>query len=102
VTPFGIFLTPVFYYVIQWVSDRRSEARRRAGLPTEASEEYGDSDGAGEGMGNEPVIEHDGHANGDGKATSNGQGSGDGDALAEDRAAGPRSHSPAHSHSGKH
>ncbi|MGO9598838.1 MAG: efflux RND transporter permease subunit [Isosphaeraceae bacterium] len=102
VTLFGIFLTPVFYYVIQWVSDRRSEARRRAGLPTEASEEYGDSDGAGEGMGNEPVIEHDGHANGDGKATNNGQGSGDGDALAEDRAAGPRSHSPAHSHSGKH
>ena len=25
VTLFGIFLTPVFYYVIQWVSDRRAE-----------------------------------------------------------------------------
>ena len=24
VTLFGIFLTPVFYYVIQWVSDWRS------------------------------------------------------------------------------
>ena len=24
VTLFGIFLTPVFYYVIQWVNDRRS------------------------------------------------------------------------------
>src|SRR5262249_30733587 len=29
VTLFGIFLTPVFYYVIQWFSDRRAEARRR-------------------------------------------------------------------------
>src|SRR5918911_1207347 len=26
VTAFGIFLTPVFYYVIQWLSDRRSRA----------------------------------------------------------------------------
>jgi hypothetical protein len=102
VTLFGIFLTPVFYYVIQWASDRRSEARRRAGLPTDESEEYSNSDVAGEGVGNEPVIKRDGHANGDGKATSNGQGSGDGDALAEDHAAGPRSHSPAHSHSGQH
>ena len=24
VTLFGIFLTPVFYYVIQWASDRRA------------------------------------------------------------------------------
>jgi hypothetical protein len=29
VTLFGIFLTPVFYYVIQWFADRRAEARRR-------------------------------------------------------------------------
>ncbi len=28
VTLFGIFLTPVFYYVIQWASDRRAAARR--------------------------------------------------------------------------
>ena len=33
VTLFGIFLTPVFYYVIQWASDRRAERRQRAGLP---------------------------------------------------------------------
>lgn len=31
VTFFGIFLTPVFYYVVQWFADRR--ARRRAQLP---------------------------------------------------------------------
>ncbi len=30
VTLFGIFLTPVFYYVIQWVSDRRAAARPRS------------------------------------------------------------------------
>jgi hypothetical protein len=32
VTLFGIFLTPVFYYVIQWVSDLRARAvaRRQA------------------------------------------------------------------------
>jgi multidrug efflux pump len=29
VTAFGIFLTPVFYYVIQWFSDRR---QRKAAL----------------------------------------------------------------------
>jgi multidrug efflux pump subunit AcrB len=28
VTLFGIFLTPVFYYVIQWISDRREAAAR--------------------------------------------------------------------------
>jgi multidrug efflux pump len=27
VTLFGIFLTPVFYYVIQWFTDRRELAR---------------------------------------------------------------------------
>jgi len=26
VTAFGIFLTPVFFYVIQWVTDRRATA----------------------------------------------------------------------------
>ena len=29
VTLFGIFLTPVFYYVIQWASDSRTERRER-------------------------------------------------------------------------
>jgi hypothetical protein len=33
VTLFGIFLTPVFFYVIQWLNDRR--ARRRALEPDE-------------------------------------------------------------------
>src|SRR5207248_1348238 len=37
---FGIFLTPVFYYVIQWFSDRRAEARRRE---AEADEERPES-----------------------------------------------------------
>jgi len=37
VTLFGIFLTPVFYYVIQWFSDRR--AQRRARFADEEEEE---------------------------------------------------------------
>jgi len=37
VTLFGIFLTPVFYYVIQWFSDWRAE--RRARWPEEEEEE---------------------------------------------------------------
>jgi hydrophobe/amphiphile efflux-1 (HAE1) family protein len=32
VTLFGIFLTPVFYFVIQWFSDRRLQGRRGKGL----------------------------------------------------------------------
>jgi multidrug efflux pump subunit AcrB len=31
VTLFGIFLTPVFYYVIQWLAERRALSRKRAG-----------------------------------------------------------------------
>ena len=30
VTLFGIFLTPVFYYVIQWLNDMVSDARGRS------------------------------------------------------------------------
>jgi predicted RND superfamily exporter protein len=46
VTLFGIFLTPVFYYVIQWFADRRSEALARQqvesnGHPDVAEEWYG-------------------------------------------------------------
>ncbi len=41
VTLFGIFLTPVFYYVIQWASDRRTAARR-------ANQDGGDLEPAGE------------------------------------------------------
>jgi Cu/Ag efflux pump CusA len=38
VTLFGIFLTPVFFYVIQWLIDRRRE-RRLAAVTLEAVEE---------------------------------------------------------------
>ena len=38
VTLFGIFLTPVFYFVIQWVSDIRAERRQRAGLFAETTQ----------------------------------------------------------------
>ena len=50
VTLFGIFLTPVFYYVIQWVSDRRriaagaerpSRGSRRAARPMARPEDIG-------------------------------------------------------------
>ena len=44
VTMFGIFLTPVFYYVIQWFADRR-ERKRSAGTPLAVSlESCGDAD----------------------------------------------------------
>jgi multidrug efflux pump len=39
VTLFGIFLTPVFYFVIQWVIDRRTESRARATENEEEQEE---------------------------------------------------------------
>ena len=57
VTLFGIFLTPVFYYVIQWFSDQRAVARQA----DELSDEAGD-DGNGDGHAGEPV---DVSANGD-------------------------------------
>jgi multidrug efflux pump len=46
VTLFGIFLTPVFYNVIQWFSDRRLR-RRAEGLPSPSGRGAG-----GEGGGN--------------------------------------------------
>ncbi len=36
VTMFGIFLTPVFYYVIQWFSDRRLQKRAAAAASADA------------------------------------------------------------------
>jgi multidrug efflux pump len=45
VTLFGIFLTPVFYFVIQWMSDRRA-ARRRDEEPEDDS--TGGENGTGE------------------------------------------------------
>jgi predicted RND superfamily exporter protein len=52
VTLFGIFLTPVFYYVIQWVSDRRGVTRRDE---TEEAEDEG-----GHGEDHEPAYDGDG------------------------------------------
>jgi multidrug efflux pump len=54
VTLFGIFLTPVFYFVIQWASDKRAASRPRE------TEETADHPGEG------PHGNGDGHANGDG------------------------------------
>ena len=41
VTLFGIFLTPVFYYVIQWFSDRRAAARQAEKLGEESDDDQG-------------------------------------------------------------
>jgi len=38
VTLFGIFLTPVFYYVIQWTADRRKGIGDEAGISIAADE----------------------------------------------------------------
>jgi multidrug efflux pump len=43
VTLFGIFLTPVFYFVIQWLSDRRAQTRRAEELAEEAEDQAGES-----------------------------------------------------------
>src|SRR5438132_3770688 len=48
VTLFGIFLTPVFYYVIQWVNDMRPKATEEEAEPVDekpASEPSGNGDG---------------------------------------------------------
>ncbi len=58
VTLFGIFLTPVFYYVIQWVSDRRGGPRREDAADDRSEEkpyggdgdELGGQDGEGESL----------------------------------------------------
>jgi multidrug efflux pump subunit AcrB len=39
VTLFGIFLTPVFYYVVQWFSDKRASARSRDRQGDEAADQ---------------------------------------------------------------
>jgi multidrug efflux pump len=44
VTLFGIFLTPVFYFVIQWLSDKRAEARKAEELNEESDDANGDSE----------------------------------------------------------
>ena len=44
VTLFGIFLTPVFYYVIQWFSDQRAAARQAEKLGEESDDDQGGGD----------------------------------------------------------
>jgi multidrug efflux pump subunit AcrB len=46
VTLFGIFLTPVFYFVIQWFSDRRQERRAAAALLPDGQPAAGSGGGA--------------------------------------------------------
>jgi predicted RND superfamily exporter protein len=106
VTLFGIFLTPVFYYVIQWASDWRAEARRRAGFPAEESQEYDDDAGVGMeseplAKGEEPLAKRGGPTKGNGKAASNGQSSDDYGSFAVDPA-GPHSRAHDRSHLGQH
>jgi multidrug efflux pump subunit AcrB len=45
VTLFGIFLTPVFYFVIQWISDKRAERRGAEELVDDDDEESGEGEG---------------------------------------------------------
>ncbi len=57
VTLFGIFLTPVFYYVIQWFSDRRGGRRPvDESVEDESEKPHGDHSAPG----------HDGHAHANG------------------------------------
>jgi multidrug efflux pump subunit AcrB len=48
VTLFGIFLTPVFYYVIQWLSDWRAKARAAARPGGQPDDSEGDGEPGGE------------------------------------------------------
>ena len=41
VTLFGIFLTPVFYFVIQWLSDKRAAAFKEKELQEASAEDDG-------------------------------------------------------------
>jgi hydrophobe/amphiphile efflux-1 (HAE1) family protein len=100
VTLFGIFLTPVFYNVIQWISDVRIESRRRRGLDTSPWDDDDDSDSE-IGLDSEPGHEakghpagaaanHHGHDHDPGNGSGgNGHGSGNGHGLgsADDLAA---------------
>src|SRR5262249_42944905 len=58
VTLFGIFLTPVFYFVIQWVSDKRQEVLKARELSDRLPEDGGEGD---------PTHKLDFPANGDGE-----------------------------------
>jgi multidrug efflux pump subunit AcrB len=58
VTIFGIFLTPVFYYVIQWFVDRRAAARTD---DEDESDAYPSTDGNGELPRSLPQARPEGH-----------------------------------------
>jgi len=58
VTIFGIFLTPVFYYVIQWFVDRRAAARTD---DEDESDAYPSTDGNGELPHSLPQARPEGH-----------------------------------------
>src|SRR5262249_143316 len=50
VTLFGIFLTPVFYYVIQWLSDVRGSRQEPAAAPKpSSSDQHGNGKHTGQG-----------------------------------------------------
>jgi hydrophobe/amphiphile efflux-1 (HAE1) family protein len=79
VTLFGIFLTPVFYYVIQWVSDKRAGSRPQEAEDAEdrpADGSHGDGDGHPHGDGHPAhaatahggTVSANGHGNGHGAA----------------------------------
>jgi hypothetical protein len=51
VTLFGIFLTPVFYFVIQWVSDKRAASR-----PADEPEDGSDDDKTGDETGHRAEV----------------------------------------------
>jgi multidrug efflux pump len=59
VTIFGIFLTPVFYYVIQWFVDRRAAARENG--DEDESDTYPSGDGDGDLPRSLPQARPDGH-----------------------------------------
>ena len=75
VTLFGIFLTPVFYYVIQWFSDRRAAARPQDDEDEAESEKPHDGHPGHDGHPSpEFALTADGHGNGAGHGKGHGHG----------------------------
>jgi len=67
VTFFGIFLTPVFYYVIQWIADRGSKAPAPAVAPHEARDPDGKGRDGHDGRPGDDVVNGDHHDWADGQ-----------------------------------
>jgi predicted RND superfamily exporter protein len=76
VTLFGIFLTPVFYYVIRWFSDRREAARPRDEEETEGESEPSHDGHPGHDA--HPTEEFALAADGNGNGAAHGKGHGHG------------------------